>query len=220
MAFPTVQSSAISGDTASTADFNATMPTGIAAGDALVAFAECSSAQTWPTPTGWTQKDTVTGNSKTTWCWAKVATGSDTMTVVRSGGSGNIIVAIYRIDGWLGSIGGIEADIISIFDNPDPPNLTPSWGSADTLWIAGGGGLPSSQTFPTNYTSNQLNSDTGGNTDRMQTATRNLTATSEDPGVFGTAGTLGHSFALTAAVQPATGATSNPARNLSLLGVG
>lgn len=75
--------------------------------------------------------------------------------------------------------------------NPNPPNLTPSWGSAEDLWIAVAC-LESGSDFsaaPTNYTDLQSLNTAGTGSTGLGTATRVLTATSEDPGTFTIANT-------------------------------
>lgn len=88
---------------------------------------------------------------------------------------------------------------------PDPASLTPSWGSAKTLWIAACGydSNPTVTVYPTNYTSNQSNAFAdNANGAGIGYATRELEAASENPGAF----TLSFSdqwSAVTLAVRPA-----------------
>lgn len=91
---------------------------------------------------------------------------------------------------------------------PNPGNLTPSWGSDANLWIVAelnraNSNLPSA--YPTNYGSNQVSKASGGSTGlrvSVAGATRELTATSEDPGTFTTPSSSAWR-AFTIAVRPA-----------------
>lgn len=88
----------------------------------------------------------------------------------------------------------------------NPPSLTPSWGSANNLWIAA-----SALRFagnwtaaPTNYT-NLLSSNGGDANAPLGTARRVLTATSEDPATFSHDGGNTAWVATTIAIRPSAG---------------
>lgn len=71
----------------------------------------------------------------------------------------------------------------------NPPSLSPSWGSDDNLWIALAGHAASSDNAfsaaPTNYTGFvNTGTSSGGSAASIGSGTRNLTASSEDPGTF------------------------------------
>jgi hypothetical protein len=88
---------------------------------------------------------------------------------------------------------------------PDPASLTPSWGSADTLWLAVAGydqGQTTVSAYPTNYTNgtNVRANNTGGA--GMGYARRALAASSEDPGTFTLSTSRAHA-AVTLAIRPA-----------------
>ncbi len=91
--------------------------------------------------------------------------------------------------------------------NPNPPSCDPSgWGTEDTTWVAIFGGTATSaiNTFPTNYSSNNISGISTGGTAGTRTAfglgTRNLNAASDDPGTFGTS-TSGLYTAATIAIR-------------------
>lgn len=95
---------------------------------------------------------------------------------------------------------------------PDPPSLTPSWGSNKNIWFAVDwygdsnttfGGLTSD--YPANYTLNQLFEKNGGGSTGMllAIAARMLTAASDDPGVFTHTGAAKGCDAQTIAVKSA-----------------
>lgn len=139
--------------------------------------------------------------------------------------AGNVkkVWQVFRIGGPYNS--SMPPAVNSLFGaglNPDPPSLTPSWGSNTTLWFAfactssrdSGTGLDVVQTIPTvpvNYLTIRGTDGSGGSGDpKMNTAKRNLTAASENPGGF----TLGTSdlqwFAATVAIRPAIPAPPGP----------
>lgn len=96
----------------------------------------------------------------------------------------------------------------------DPPSLTPTWGSADTLWFAvvsiNGGFSPGENTgFP--YTQGQEDGGTGGSGGAGGAWCYDvITAATEDPGVFthtawanqGVTGTIGVRPAATGSLMP------------------
>jgi hypothetical protein len=110
----------------------------------------------------------------------------------------------------------------------NPPSLTPSWGADDTLWIVVAGHAAGSSTAftaaPTNYTGFQNNgASSGGAAVSIASATRQLNASSEDPGAFTVsnnrfwaAATIG--VRPSGATPPATTATI-PLRTLMGVGV-
>jgi hypothetical protein len=71
--------------------------------------------------------------------------------------------------------------------DPNPPNLTPTGGALDYVWIAVGAadGAAAFTVYPTNYSSNQV-TDRGGaaGSTAIAIATRNLNAAAENPGAF------------------------------------
>ena len=88
----------------------------------------------------------------------------------------------------------------------DPPNLAPSWGSREVMWIAADLYLNGSVTaYPTSYTDNQNDYAGTSGGGRIAIATRNLKAGSENPGAFTLSGASAGAV-ITIAVQ-----TGNPA---------
>lgn len=108
-----------------------------------------------------------------------------------------------------------EAAASTVANNPpDPPNLTPTGGAKDYLWIACGGQTYSDTNHqvnaaPSNYTDLTAisNASQGAGFCTGATAERQLNASSENPGVFGTVGTAttGESAMVTIAVHPSSG---------------
>lgn len=196
MTFPTVAGAATPGGAGdNTTTVNVTI-TGAVAGQVLLVWAGSEGTPGWSTPSGWTQLGTVTGNSKKAWLWGKVAAGSDTLVVDRSGASASISLAYYRLADVVGGLAGIEVATNSNFGDSDPPSVTASWGLADNLFICGKTANQSSvAAWPTSYSSNQLDSDTGGGGyARTVMANRQLAAATDNPSAFSDGGSHGLSF--------------------------
>lgn len=209
MAFPVVATtSSGTGGSTSTA---ITMPSGVTSGDLLVVMFGVDGVPTVThTGTGWTQYGEP-GSQAGGYAFVKIADGADTLTV-------NYSVAevtgyyVYRITGAHAStVPEADSDIGSTA-NPDSPNLAPSWGAEDTMWISFfslDDGTKTLSSYPTNYADNQntLAGTTAGV--RLGIATRNLNASSENPGSF-TVSASDSWVALTIAVRPAAGGGGSP----------
>jgi len=209
------------------------LPLGIVSGDWLVVFvtlrlAGTDTTHTWPT--GWTELfDVPVGSPVQVRFLAarRLADGTEGSTINLSLGAARVAThASARITGADTATPPEAATVAGPNDNtnatPDPPNLAPTWGSAETLWLAASGAYQSNalsvavSAYPTNYT---------GGVDYRRTANdvgtafanRLLTAASENPGTY----TLANGcrwIAATVALRPATGATGG--KNLTMLGVG
>lgn len=189
------------------------LPSGISAGNLVLIFAcKNNTAETISDPSGFTlllDKD----NNDNFLIWGKIATGSEGATVNTTLSSGQRMAAVsYLITGNRNGLSSSEIAISSAVDastaTPDPPNHTPSWGSAENLWIAlsfasdGGYTYTQGSGNPTNYTLGELNSTVStGNGCGVLTASRLLTASSEDPGAFTTV-TARNRSTYTLAIRP------------------
>lgn len=193
MAFPQVQSSAHGNSAANVTTQNITLPTGISSGDLCVIIFSNDGAQTvsvttpasgWSGPIGQGVGPSNNNRLSVLWRWCD-GTESSTITVTITSTEGCAWTA-YRISGADSTTDPeISATASGTSTAPNADNLTPSWGSEDTLWIVlyGWDGNVAHSTYPTNYGSNQL-------TDRwanvagcgVASATRELAASSENPG--------------------------------------
>jgi hypothetical protein len=95
---------------------------------------------------------------------------------------------------------------------PDPPTVTPSWGSDDIAVIAGAMESASARTvssYPTNYATDQIQ--VGATVQNLASAVRALTGvSSENPGTFTLSGNS-TGLAYTLAIRAAAAATGQPA---------
>ena len=227
MAFPQTSASTESSFSTSGTTHNVSMPATVDSGDLLLVFISLhyntfNSPATITTPSGWTEvwngRHTVSSNVIEVGAYARDADGTEDSTTVNFETSGTNPDAAgaaqcYRITDWFGALSGVEAGAESngASANPDPPSLTPSWGSEDTLWFAIAGAADDDATV-SSYPSLFLNGvDTtsgasANNRSSIGTARRESTASVLDPGTF----TLSEAelwIAQTVAVRPAGAAT-------------
>ena len=148
MAFPTIQSRTITAFNTGTSHA-ANYPATVNSGDLLLLFAHFFGAgdtiDVSAVPTGYTQvMASQTASDAGLFIAAKIADGTEdsgTITVT-TGSSAMMVVMIYRITGWFGTIAtginvGTAATDGAGSANANPPNLDPgSWATEDTLWLA------------------------------------------------------------------------------------
>lgn len=216
MAFPVVESvtPTVFG-TAATSHLVA-MPAVVLLGDLLVAEFVNSGDATVTTPTGWTQLHTtangVTARLGSYYRIAGALDGGATFDFVTST-SVRAVAHVYRVSSWHGTTPPeVGTAATGSSTTPDPPTLTPSWGAADTLWlaVAGSAGAVTVTTYPTSYTDGFDDNTTGANSVMVGSARRQLNATSDDPGTY-TVSVTGAWVAQTVAIRPAAGGTGHTA---------
>ncbi|MCC6311372.1 MAG: hypothetical protein IT345_10700 [Trueperaceae bacterium] len=202
------KSSSSSGSTESVVTFATA-----AAGDLIIGLISADSgagAMTWPSP--WVE---IKGEAGTGFQFSAaylIATGGETSVTVTHGAerSNNLAGRILAAN-WHGTTPPeISANANGSSDSPDPPSLTPSWGSAENLWVAIQAADQGSDPFPvtgwpTNYSGSQTENNDINSAGVIALATRLLTATSEDPGAFTNTGSETWN-AYTLAVRPAVAA--------------
>lgn len=190
MSFPTVAATNTTNNAVNNPTKAINLPASISSGDLLIivlAAYATAGAVSITTPSGWSVLFSVvgSGNLRRVAGFYKVASGSEGATVSITF-SRNVSCAAnsYRITGYTGTP---EAGTATTGSStaPNPPSLSPSWGSGDILWLAVFGNVSPGGTItsPTNYSS-------GFSVDEgkilIASAQRNLTASSEDPGAFTT----------------------------------
>jgi len=189
---PVVESVAESGDSSGPAQ-TADMPSGIVAGDLLVAFIATTGATITVGPTGWTQFfDKANGTDARGYAYYRQADGDEGATIAFTI-SDNSATAhhIYRIALAATVITNppLASDGATGNSNfPDPDELATGQGAKPFLWIvftADSSGSPI-VTAPTDYAS--LLSTTAGGYVTCATARRGRTIQTEDPGTFDSAG--------------------------------
>lgn len=212
-AYPVVAATSTSvTDTASTSHV-VSLPTGIASGHLVICGITVDTNPaplTWP---GWTVlSSTLNGTNIRFETAYRNADGTEGSTItVTSDLTVRSSHQCRRITGHDPAIAPQAGTAAALTDNsPNPPAVTPTGGAKDYLWIAfqGNDGTISVTGYPANYTDSQLLAD--GIATATGSATRNLNAASEDPGVF-TLPAAEQWVAQTVVVHPAqTNPTLNP----------
>lgn len=173
------------------------MPDTVSAGDLLIVQLTVDGTPTITTPGAWAAFAPYTGSGhKGDWYWLQAAgtEGGTTVDFVTSA-SEQAVAIVHRIKAgtWATATAPEAATYTSGTSlTPNPPSLTPSWGAANTLWIAGYGadntGL--AYIYPFTMGGQTLNSaDRGGgalgNTSvSAGSCATKLNAASLDPGTF------------------------------------
>ncbi len=192
MAFPVIATTNTYSDAVGGTSHAVNLPTGISVGDLLLIFMSINNGSTITDPSGWVVLESHLNNDDHR-IYARIADGSEGSTVTVTLNTTKMASAVsYRITGGRNGTSSSEIAVSSAVDasttTPDPPNLAPSWGSDDNLWIAltlASDGNWTLSSYPTNYTLGQQNVQTdSGAGNSVTVAARNLTASSEDPGVF------------------------------------
>jgi hypothetical protein len=199
MAFPQLAATAAAADTSNKLTRDFTLPTGIFAGQLLIAFIvmddQADTGDITITTPGWLLlKDSQDfggfagpATAKCTVAY-KIAVGSETTMTVTSTNSETCAFVCLRITDY--DAGTPPQIVFDAFGGAasDPVSLTPSWGAEDTLWITGiatNPGWSFATAAPTGYsnlTEAHWNQDDGVG---MAIATRERNAASEDPDAFG-----------------------------------
>jgi hypothetical protein len=193
MAFPVIASiTATSFGTDATAHLVA-MPATVDANDLLIIIFGNDGAASVTTPANW---NLIASNPNGTACrlstYYKIAVGNEDGTTVDvvTAATEKAAAQVYRITAasWHGTTPPeTAAAVTGATANPDPPATTPSWGSADTMWLAvyGADDDDDASAYPTNYTNGTYTqSDNSTTAASIGTARRELAAASDNPGTF------------------------------------
>src|SRR5215213_5241152 len=128
MAFPAIVTSAsTTTGSAPTSPVALSMPSGIVAGDPLLAVIGIRTSQTAPAPTismsGWSQVGaTIAGTNQRIAIFRKTAAGSDTASFVFSGALNSMAAGVYRLSGAdFSTSPELASDTTA--NPPNPPNL-------------------------------------------------------------------------------------------------
>lgn len=203
------------------------MPATVNAGDLLIAYVQVRNAGTWSTvPSGWNPVPKIGGGNVSQAgggsvgkfdAFYKIADGTEdggTATWIHSTGT-SAQWHVRRVTDWHGTTPPEGTTASGDATNANPPSATPSWGSADNLFLVSAGNAATGETTgftaaPTNYTGLQSNGGSGGGaTVNLATAYRQLTASSDDPGTF-TPNSNRFWTASTIVVRPAGASNESP----------
>jgi hypothetical protein len=194
-AFPVIEGSNTGANAGGTgaSNYSAPLPASITAGELLLLFvsAGAGAARTVTTPTNWSSLFNAIGaGSVRRFCaFYNVANGSEGASVtVQASANSFWSSTAYRISGFQGAPEAATT-ATGTASNPDPPSLSPSWGSAKTLWIAAAGrdagGASDFSASPANYSGLIQNGGSGSaNHSATASAYREFQGASENPGTF------------------------------------
>ena len=223
-AFPQVESITTTSFSSAVTTHNVRMPETVNADDLLIMFFSAhkvNTAFTITNPSGWdvqyNQVYSPDSLNQGVAAYVVSATGDEDGAVVDVATSETTTGAaqVYRITSWEGSTSTIESVRATqeTDTTADPPSLTPAFGSANYLWIAGAHGQDDDaliSSYSTDYT-NGTNTASGAGTNaaaEIATARREAAGTSEDPGTITWAEVERH-VAFTLNVAPGTAGSSD-----------
>ncbi len=173
-----------------------TLPSGVEAGDLLVIFHFSDGTLTRTFPPPWVEiKDASdSADNSTIGVAYLIATEATTTMNVTKNVQERFLAISIRISAasWHGTTPPeISTGVTGTSASPNPDSVTASWGSATNLFIAvmdydDSAGSNAISAYPANYGSNNINSPvvSGGSAGRGGIATRELLASSDDPGSF------------------------------------
>jgi len=211
---PRVASSATTVGTTSAGGKSITLPSGVAAGDLLMAFAANDTSVSWSASAGWEKiDDGANGSAVQGACWAKIAAGSDTLTI--TGEANDIAVVTIRIPAAQHGV----TDVTTIAKGtaatgssnaPNGPNCNPGT-SGKWLWLTYYAADDDDNTalwWPVEGAPvAQVKSATGTSSCQVGVAYRWLEASSYDPSAFALSASeewRAQTFAIPAAASNAT----------------
>lgn len=197
MAFPQVVGSPVDTLAFASSTFTMNLPAGLVPANLLIAWIS-SDPDPSPTMSGWTRVGYNTGPSgtKTTSVWAKISNGSDTASL--SGANIARISHCYQVSGASALLSDIGVTFTTTTASLNPPNLVMP-AAEDILWFASARNDSDVTSAPANFT-NLFESNFLG-ASWLDTARRQLNASSLDPGAFG--GTVNNGHTSTVGIRPA-----------------
>ncbi|MGI9028164.1 MAG: hypothetical protein ACR2FM_05000 [Candidatus Saccharimonadales bacterium] len=225
MAFPVFGTQVDTDFAASVTSMAVSLPASISSGDLLLAFSEVRNAGTWTEPSGWTELDAQLGGSSVGELTVhyKIADGTEGTTATWTASAGTTAAwHTVKITGWHGTtVPEVTKSSGDFSTQPNPPSLTPSWGSADTLWVEVAGNTATANLTTggsTGYSGYALNiASSGGAQCNLASAYRQVAAATEDPGEMANAGSIRYWAAMTIGVRPSAGGGGSPPANSGLL---
>lgn len=213
-AFPQVESEITSELTTNGTSHTVSLPATLASGNLIVVcFAtDGNPTVTWPGAPDYTEFVTIAITTQSLHCAWKISNGGEGASItVTTDVSEQSAHHAWEISGHDSGQAPESAIANAATANPDPPNLTPTGGAKDFLWlVAGSGNDPGTVTgFSTNYLSTgqeQTNSGTAGSTIYWQR--RELNAAAEDPGTLTLTSTAWQ--VATIAIHPGSSCSGTP----------
>lgn len=190
---------ATSGNSASTSSVAVTFPSGGSAGDLILVFIQQRDDRSVTDPANWQRLYYLDSGNIAGYAAYFIATGSDGSQSFSLSGSTAVAWNCYRIKNYTG-----VPEISSIYSGttqfPNPPALSPSWGTKKNLWLAFTGARSSSAaTLPSGY-SDKVESFNTTNAVLASSGRLFNTNSSDNPGAFSLSAS-GNAQAYTICVQ-------------------
>ncbi len=210
MSFPTIAATNLGNEGSNSTSHVLNLPSGIASGHLLImALAmDGNAVLTWPA--GWSVLSTSTnsGGDGTLEVRYRIADGSEGASItVTTDASERGSYITWRITNWHGTTPPEAGTPVAGTTNPNAPNVTASWGSADNLfiWVCGwGNSTQDISAYPSDYTVSQMtDSGSAAGLAGIAMAARELASASDNPGAATLGSTL--SVANTLVVRPSAG---------------
>lgn len=215
MAFPVTSAATTTTFATSVTSMAVNMPASISSGDLLIAAVGVRNAGTWTPPSGWDLLEEKAGGGTVgeTGVWYKIADGSEGATQTWTTGTATTAAwHSFKVTTWHGTTPPEYTSTNGDSAAVNPPSLSPSWGSADTLWIALAGSSANTMSFtgsPTDFTGlTTSTASSGGGASNMGSAFRQNATATEDPSAF-TTSTNRWWASFTIAVRPSAGASTS-----------
>jgi len=189
--YPAVE--AITGGNEANVETNHTinMPAGVVAGDLLIVFTSTQGGwpMTFPGGAAWTQLYSTTSTNTLGQAFWKISDGGEGASITATtAGAVRSAHTSYRISGYSSSdVPEAVGNVAGNSANPNPPLLTPTWGSRATLWLAGAHyfiGTYDVNAYPANYTDGRNDKTNNAGGAGVGSARRENTTAAEDPGAF------------------------------------
>lgn len=190
--YPTVKDFRTSSNSSGTS-WTVNMPTtDCTAGDLILVVTSSAGATSVTQPAGWTELYETSNGVTQSASWHKY-TGTEGSTVTFTlGSSGAGMAYSLCITGAADpavTAPEVGTSATGVSASPNPPSVSPSWGSDHNLYIAAiaydeDGVTDSVTAYPTSYSGNQHNHEAPSSTRAIAIATRELQASSDDPGAY------------------------------------
>jgi hypothetical protein len=201
--FPVIESSLAGGQNSLSTSRTVDMPSGVVEGDLLLMIVAMSTG-TEATSAGWTT--VPSGSLRQALLWRLAPASPPASVTLTTASNSRTAWVVYRISGH----DAAASPAVQYVSTLAPPEVTPSWGNAKTLWFASVASRRSDWVPtdpPTSYTGLVDIAPSYGNTTtayvRLGVAHRFLDASSEQPGTFTITGTTDSPAAMTIAIKPA-----------------
>jgi hypothetical protein len=208
--FPSTTSPTTTAFATSVTSMAVNLPSSIASGNLLIAVVEVRNSGTWTPPSGWTEFGAKLGGGSVGELTAfyRIATGTEGSTATWTASTGTTAIwHVLKITSWHGTTPPAVATASGDSSAANPPSLSPSWVSSDTLWLAIAGHTAVSTSAwsagPSGYSGFVCSgASSGGSAVSIASCYKQANASSENPGTFTVSGSNRYWAAMTIAIRP------------------